>query len=122
MIPVATAMAIVQKACAALSTTTQLSATRSRWTTLATCAQITPSNWKSFLGTGPPVTCDLNVCEWNLASLGSDSEFTDCPTQAGYVVNGCKGCPDGSFDVNVPSGYIGAYLVNPGDQDCVCNT
>ena len=65
---------------------------------------------------------DLKVCEWNLASLGSDSEFTDCPTQAGYVVNGCKGCPDGSFDVNVPSGYIGAYLVNPGDQDCVCNT
>ena len=65
---------------------------------------------------------DLKVCEWNLGSLGSDSEFTDCPTQAGYVVNGCRGCSDGSLDVNVPNAYLGAYLVNPGELDCVCNT
>ena len=65
---------------------------------------------------------DLKVCEWNLASLGSDDEFTDCPTQAGYVVNGCAGCSDGSFDVNVPNAYLGMYLVNPNENDCVCNT
>ena len=65
---------------------------------------------------------DIKVCEWNLASLDADSEFTDCPTQAGYVVNGCVGCSDDSLAINVPNGYIGAYLVNPGEQDCVCNT
>ena len=65
---------------------------------------------------------DIKVCEWNLASLDSDNEFTDCPTQAGYVVNGCDGCPDDSLAINVPNAYIGAYLVNPGEQDCVCNT
>lgn len=65
---------------------------------------------------------DIKVCEWSLASLDADSEFTDCPTQAGYVVNGCVGCPDDSLAINVPNGYIGAYLVNPGEQDCVCNT
>ena len=65
---------------------------------------------------------DLKVCEWNLGSLGADDEFTDCPTQTGYVVNGCRGCWDGSLDVNVPNAYLGAYLVNPGENDCVCNT
>ena len=65
---------------------------------------------------------DLKVCEWNLASLGSDNEFTDCPTQAGYVVNGCRGCSEGSFDVNVPNAYLGMYLVNPNENDCVCNS
>ena len=65
---------------------------------------------------------DIKVCEWNLGSLDADSEFTDCPTQAGYAVNGCKGCPDGSLDINVPNAYVGAYLVNPGEMDCVCNT
>ena len=64
---------------------------------------------------------DIKVCEWNLGSLDADSEFTDCPTQAGYVVNGCKGCPEGSMDVNVPNAYVGAYLVSPGEMDCVCN-
>ena len=64
---------------------------------------------------------DIKVCEWNLGSLDADSEFTDCPTQAGYVVNGCKGCSEGSLDVNVPNAYVGAYLVSPGEMDCVCN-
>ena len=64
---------------------------------------------------------DIKVCEWNLGSLDVDSEFTDCPTQAGYVVNGCKGCAEGMMDVNVPNAYVGAYLVNPGEMDCVCN-
>ncbi|KAK3166717.1 hypothetical protein OEA41_009842 [Lepraria neglecta] len=67
---------------------------------------------------------DIQVCEWNLGSLDVDKEFTNCPSQIGYVVNGCGGggCGEDGIDVNVPNGYLGRYLVNPNSLDCVCNT
>ena len=67
---------------------------------------------------------DMQVCEWNLGSLDVDKEFTNCPSQAGYVANGCGsgGCGEDGMDVNVPNGYVGQYLVNPNSLDCVCNT
>ena len=67
---------------------------------------------------------DIQVCEWNLASLDVDHEFTNCASQTGYVMNGCHngGCGDGGISVNVPNGYVGRYLVNPGPLDCLCNT
>ena len=67
---------------------------------------------------------DINLCEWNLASLDVDHEFTNCPSQTGYVANGCEsgGCGGSGTNVNVPNGYAGAYLISPGDMNCVCNT
>lgn len=66
------------------------------------------------------------ICTFNPDSLDVDKEFTDCPSQPGYVANGCSGtCGDSSgstFEVNVPNGYIGAYLTSANPNDCVCHT
>ena len=46
----------------------------------------------------------------NPSHIGTTYEFIDCPLQTGFAVDGCKGCPDGTFCVNVPYTYIGEYL------------
>ncbi|KAL9102210.1 MAG: hypothetical protein Q9163_002616 [Psora crenata] len=69
----------------------------------------------------------LQVCTWEMNSLDYEREFTDCPAQKGYITNGCRGqnsCTDdsGLRAINVPRGYLGTYLLNPGFFNCVCNT
>lgn len=46
----------------------------------------------------------------NPSHIGTTYEFTDCPRQSGFAVDGCKGCPDGSLCINVPYTYVGEYL------------
>ena len=62
---------------------------------------------------------NTQVCTWDLTSLDEDHEFADCPSQTGYIANGCTGEDDG---VNVPNGYIGPYLTDAPDLDQVCNS
>lgn len=67
---------------------------------------------------------NTQVCSWDLDSLDEDHEFADCPTQNGYIVNGCtghNGCGGDDEGVNVPNGYIGQYLTDPPELECVCN-
>lgn len=52
----------------------------------------------------------LNHRDLNPSHIGSTYEFMDCPTQSGYVADGCKGCPDGDECVNLPYTYVGEYL------------
>jgi hypothetical protein len=73
----------------------------------------------------PACLSNTQMCSWNLNSLDVDHEFADCPTQNGYLVNGCtghNGCGGEDSGVNVPSGYIGLYLTNPPTSECVCNS
>ena len=60
---------------------------------------------------------NTKVCSWDLNSDSAEHEFTDCPSQNGYLVNGCVGEDNG---VNVPSGYVGPYLTDPPSLDQVC--
>lgn len=51
-----------------------------------------------------------------------DKEFTDCPSQPDYVAKGCSGgkCGDRegtTLQVNVPNGYLGAYLTDANPLD-----
>ena len=104
----------------------------SNWTTpeslyrgAAGCHDIGGSNGQLdqflILGNTLNTACLSNtqVCTWDLASLDEDHEFADCPSQTGYLVNGCMGEDDG---VNVPNGYIGEYLTDAPDLDQVCNS
>lgn len=61
---------------------------------------------------------NTQVCTWNPTSYEVDQEFADCPSQRGYIANGCVGEDSG---VNVPNGYIGPYLTDPPSLDQVCN-
>ena len=61
---------------------------------------------------------NTQVCTWNPTSYSVDQEFADCPSQTGYLANGCVGEDDG---VNVPNGYIGPYLTDTPSLDQVCN-
>ncbi|MCJ1274972.1 hypothetical protein MMC21_002771 [Puttea exsequens] len=65
---------------------------------------------------------DVQICQWAFGTLDPDHEFENCPSQQGYIANGCSSCPEDSRPVNVPNGYIGDYLVNANILDCVCNT
>ena len=56
----------------------------------------------------------MRVWDLNLAHVGTTYEIIDCPTQTGFAVDGCKGCPDGDLRVNVPYSYVGEYLVFSG--------
>ena len=104
----------------------------SNWTTpeslyrgAAGCHDIGGSNGQLdqflILGNTLNTACLSNtqVCTWDLTSLDEDHEFADCPSQAGYIVNGCMGEDDG---VNVPNGYIGRWLTDPPFLDQVCNS
>ena len=104
----------------------------SNWTTpeslyrgAAGCHDIGGSNGQLdqflILGNTLNTACLSNtqVCTWDLTSLDEDHEFADCPSQAGYIVNGCMGEDDG---VNVPNGYIGQWLTDPPFLDQVCNS
>ena len=69
------------------------------------------------------------ICTWDVNSIEVQHEYTDCPSQPGYVVDGCSGdangcgSSDGSTgSINVPNGYIGGYLLGAPQTDCVCNT
>ena len=65
------------------------------------------------------------LCTWDVNSIEADHEFTDCPSQPGYVVDGCTGdcgSSDGSSNANVPNGYVGGYLQFSNPTTCVCNT
>ncbi|MCJ1277946.1 hypothetical protein MMC21_005760 [Puttea exsequens] len=74
-------------------------------------------------GTSINTACLSNaqVCTWDLDSLDVDHEFADCPSQRGYISNGCDGECNGGYTVNVPKGYIGQYLTDPPVLGCVCN-
>jgi len=84
---------------------------------------------QTVLGANGQVTIDClssaKICTWDVNSLYVDHEFTDCPSQPGYVANGCSGTcgnSDGATaSVNVPNGYLGAYLLGS-NMACVCNT
>ena len=104
----------------------------SNWTTpeslyrgAAECHDIGGSNGQLdqflILGNTLNTACLSNtqVCTWDLNSLDEDHEFVDCPSQTGYIANGCVGEDDG---VNVPNGYIGEYLTDAPDLDQVCNS
>ena len=72
----------------------------------------------------PACLSNTQVCTWDLNSLDEDHEFADCPTQHGFLVNGCtghNGCGGEDQGVNVPNGYIGKYLTDPPTLECVCN-
>ena len=103
----------------------------SNWTTpeslyrgAAECNDLGGSNGQLdqylILGNTINTACLSNtrICTWDLTSLDSDHEFADCPSQTGYLVNGCMGEDDG---VNVPNGYIGPYLTDAPTLDQVCN-
>ena len=62
---------------------------------------------------------NTQVCTWDLTSYNEDQEFVDCPSQTGYIANGCVG---EDFGVNVPNGYIGPYLTDAPSLDQVCNS
>ena len=58
------------------------------------------------------------ICTWDVNSIDVQHEYTDCASQPGYVVDGCSGDANGcgnsdgsTASVNVPSGYIGGYLL-----------
>lgn len=57
------------------------------------------------------------ACTFNPDNLDIDTGFTDCPSQPGYVANGCSGIfgdsSGSAFEINVPNGYLGAYLTSP---------
>ena len=104
----------------------------SNWTTpeslyrgAAECHDLGGSNGQLdqflILGNTINTACLSNtqVCTWDLTSLDEDHEFADCPSQTGYIANGCTGEDDG---VNVPNGYIGPYLTDAPDLDQVCNS
>ncbi|KAK0512349.1 hypothetical protein JMJ35_005477 [Cladonia borealis] len=104
----------------------------SNWTTpeslyrgAAECHDIGGSNGQLdqflILGNTLNTACLSNtqVCTWDLTSLDEDHEFADCPSQTGYLVNGCMGEDDG---VNVPNGYIGEYLTDAPSLEQVCNS
>ena len=104
----------------------------SNWTTpeslyrgAAECHDLGGSNGQLdqylILGNTINTACLSNtqVCTWDSTSLDEDHEFADCPSQAGYLVNGCIGEDDG---VNVPNGYIGQYLTDAPSLDQVCNS
>ena len=104
----------------------------SNWTTpeflyrgAAACHDIGGSNGQLdeylILGNTINTACLSNtqVCTWDLTSDSVDQEFVDCPSQTGYLANGCVGEDDG---VNVPNGYIGPYLTDAPSLDQVCNS
>ena len=58
----------------------------------------------------------------NPSHVGTTYEFVDCLPQAGFAVDGCDGCPDGSLCVNVPYSYVGEYLFfSAGSPYSFCN-
>ena len=57
----------------------------------------------------------------NPSHVGTTYELLDCPLQSGFAVDGCKGCPDGSFCVNVPYSYVGEYLFFGNELYEYCN-
>lgn len=65
----------------------------------------------------------VKLCSWNLGcALDSKCEFTDCPLQKGFGVNGCKGGEGyGIYDFNVPYNYLGTYLTGANSASTVCN-
>ncbi|KAL8715421.1 MAG: hypothetical protein Q9220_000755 [cf. Caloplaca sp. 1 TL-2023] len=66
----------------------------------------------------------VKICTWDVNSMEADHEYTDCPSQSGFAVDGCSGrCGDSEgtmFDVNVPNAYIGGFI-QAGGNYCVCN-
>jgi len=84
---------------------------------------------QTVLGTNGQVTIDClssaKICTWDVNSIDVSHEFTDCPSQPGYVANGCSGTcgnSDGATaSVNVPNGYLGGYLLGS-NMACVCHT
>ena len=68
-------------------------------------------------------TClsNVTVCTYDQTCMDSSCEFTDCPVQSGYFVNGCTGNGDGTFfTVNVPYGYLGPWLWGADADTIVC--
>ncbi|KAL8872472.1 MAG: hypothetical protein Q9174_001902 [Haloplaca sp. 1 TL-2023] len=65
------------------------------------------------------------VCTFNPDDQDVEREFTDCDSQPDYVSKGCSNeCGDSSgsvFQINVPNGYIGAYLTGSSANQCVCH-
>lgn len=82
----------------------------------------TPGTIQSIDSNGIETNClsSVTVCTYDQSCTPSvDCEFTDCPIQAGYGVNGCPGNADGSFKTaNVPYGYLGPWLTE-GDADTI---
>ena len=49
----------------------------------------------------------------NPSNFGTQYEYTDCPVQNNFATQGCTGCDATTdFCTNVPSAYIGGYLLN----------
>lgn len=67
----------------------------------------------------------VKLCTWNLGcALDSQCEFTECPTQSGFGVNGCQGDASGNsiYSFNVPYNYLGTFLTGANSLSTVCNS
>ncbi|KAI9839785.1 MAG: hypothetical protein M1838_004253 [Thelocarpon superellum] len=65
----------------------------------------------------------LTMCTWQMGcNLAAFCEFSDCPTQDGFEMNGCGDGDSSIYSVNVPYGYIGDFLTNANPLSEVCNT
>ena len=65
----------------------------------------------------------VKLCNWNLGcALDSQCEFTDCPLQSGFGVNGCGNDGYAIYDFNVPYNYLGTFLTDANPSSEVCNS
>lgn len=81
---------------------------------------------QTIVGGNGVITSDClsngKICTWDVTSDTSTGEFTDCPAQPGYFVDGCAGGRCGNSGdmaaINVPNAYLGGNLFT---DTCVCN-
>lgn len=63
---------------------------------------------------------NVKVCTWNTVDLGVDKEFTDCPHEASFAMEGC-GMGQDLNQALVPISYIGPWLTSGEYEGIVCN-
>ena len=77
--------------------------------------------------TSTPCLSSVKICTWDLnpSHFGTEYEYTDCDVQNHFATQGCTQCDATTdFCTNVPSTYMGGYLLNSlaeGPQYVFCN-